>query len=315
MIEIEKPKVDIIELSEDFRYGKFVVEPLERGYGITIGNALRRILLSSLPGVAVNAVKIEGVLHEFSTIPGVKEDVTEIILTLKELSATIDGEGNRTLKIEAQGPCTVTGADIICPPDVEIINKDLKIATLDEGSKLNMDIHVDKGRGYVPAEENKTENMPIGVLPVDSIYTPVEKVNYHVENTRVGQKSDYDKLTLEVWTNGSINPQEGISLAAKVLVEHLKLFIDLTEHVSNVEIMVEKEEDQKEKVLEMTIEELDLSVRSYNCLKRAGINTVEELANKSEDDMMEVRNLGKKSLEEVIQKLDELGLGLKPNEE
>ena len=315
MIEIEKPKVDIIELSEDFRYGKFVVEPLERGYGITIGNALRRILLSSLPGVAVNAVKIEGVLHEFSTIPGVKEDVTEIILTLKELSATIDGEGNRTLKIEAQGPCTVTGADIICPPDVEIINKDLKIATLDEGSKLNMDIHVDKGRGYVPAEENKTENMPIGVLPVDSIYTPVEKVNYHVENTRVCQKSDYDKLTLEVWTNGSINPQEGISLAAKVLVEHLKLFIDLTEHVSNVEIMVEKEEDQKEKVLEMTIEELDLSVRSYNCLKRAGINTVEELANKSEDDMMKVRNLGKKSLEEVIQKLDELGLGLKPNEE
>ena len=315
MIEIEKPKVDIIELSEDFRYGKFVVEPLERGYGITIGNALRRILLSSLPGVAVNAVKIEGVLHEFSTIPGVKEDVTEIILTLKELSATIDGEGNRTLKIEAQGPCTVTGADIICPPDVEIINKDLKIATLDEGSKLNMDIHVDKGRGYVPAEENKTENMPIGVLPVDSIYTPVEKVNYHVENTRVGQKSDYDKLTLEVWTNGSINPQEGISLAAKVLVEHLKLFIDLTEHVSNVEIMVEKEEDQKEKVLEMSIEELDLSVRSYNCLKRAGINTVEELANKSEDDMMKVRNLGKKSLEEVIQKLDELGLGLKPNEE
>ena len=315
MIEIEKPKVDIIELSEDFRYGKFIVEPLERGYGITIGNALRRILLSSLPGVAVNAVKIEGVLHEFSTIPGVKEDVTEIILTLKELSATIDGEGNRTLKIEAQGPCTVTGADIICPPDVEIINKDLKIATLDEGSKLNMDIHVDKGRGYVPAEENKTENMPIGVLPVDSIYTPVEKVNYHVENTRVGQKSDYDKLTLEVWTNGSINPQEGISLAAKVLVEHLKLFIDLTEHVSNVEIMVEKEEDQKEKVLEMTIEELDLSVRSYNCLKRAGINTVEELANKSEDDMMKVRNLGKKSLEEVIQKLDELGLGLKPNEE
>lgn len=315
MIEIEKPKVDIIELSEDFRYGKFVVEPLERGYGITIGNALRRILLSSLPGVAVNAVKIEGVLHEFSTIPGVKEDVTEIILTLKELSATIDGEGNRTLKIEAQGPCTVTGADIICPPDVEIISKDLKIATLDEGSKLNMDIHVDKGRGYVPAEENKKENMPIGVLPVDSIYTPVEKVNYHVENTRVGQKSDYDKLTLEVWTNGSINPQEGISLAAKVLVEHLKLFIDLTEHVSNVEIMVEKEEDQKEKVLEMTIEELDLSVRSYNCLKRAGINTVEELANKSEDDMMKVRNLGKKSLEEVIQKLDELGLGLKPNEE
>ena len=311
MIEIEKPKVDIVELSEDYRYGKFVIEPLERGYGITIGNALRRILLSSLPGVAVNAIKIDGVLHEFSTIPGVKEDVTEIILTLKELSATIDDEGSRTLKIEAQGPCSITGADIICPPDVEILSKDLAIATLDDNAKLNMEIFVDKGRGYVSAEENKTENVPIGVLPVDSIYTPVEKVSYHVENTRVGQKTDYDKLVLEVWTNGSINPQEGISLAAKVLVEHLNLFIDLTEHVSSVEIMVEKEE----KVLEMTIEELDLSVRSYNCLKRAGINTVEELANKSEDDMMKVRNLGKKSLEEVIQKLEELGLGLKPSEE
>ena len=310
MIEIEKPKVDIVELSEDYRYGKFVIEPLERGYGITIGNALRRILLSSLPGVAVNAIKIDGVLHEFSTIPGVKEDVTEIILTLKELSATIDDEGSRTLKIEAQGPCSITGADIICPPDVEILSKDLAIATLDDNAKLNMEIFVDKGRGYVSAEENKTENVPIGVLPVDSIYTPVEKVSYHVENTRVGQKTDYDKLVLEVWTNGSINPQEGISLAAKVLVEHLNLFIDLTEHVSSVEIMV-----QKEKVLEMTIEELDLSVRSYNCLKRAGINTVEELANKSEDDMMKVRNLGKKSLEEVIQKLEELGLGLKPSEE
>ena len=315
MIEIEKPKVDIVELGEDYRYGKFVIEPLERGYGITIGNALRRILLSSLPGVAVNSIRIDGVLHEFSTVPGVKEDVTEIILTLKELSANIDGEGSRTLKIQAQGPCTVTGADIICPPDVEILNKDLVIATLDDNAKFNMDINIDKGRGYVPAEENKTENMPIGVLPVDSIYTPVQKVSYHVENTRVGQKSDYDKLTLEVWTNGSINPQEGISLAAKVLVEHLNLFIDLTEHVSNVEIMVEKEEDQKEKVLEMTIEELDLSVRSYNCLKRAGINTVEELANKSEDDMMKVRNLGKKSLEEVIHKLEELELRLKPSEE
>ena len=315
MIEIEKPKVDIVELSEDYRYGKFVIEPLERGYGITIGNALRRILLSSLPGVAVNAIKIDGVLHEFSTIPGVKEDVTEIILTLKELSATIDDEGSRTHKLEAQGPCSITGADIICPPDVEILSKDLAIATLDDNAKLNMEIFVDKGRGYVSAEENKTENVPIGVLPVDSIYTPVEKVSYHVENTRVGQKTDYDKLVLEVWTNGSINPQEGISLAAKVLVEHLNLFIDLTEHVSSVEIMVEKEEDQKEKVLEMTIEELDLSVRSYNCLKRAGINTVEELANKSEDDMMKVRNLGKKSLEEVIQKLEELGLGLKPSEE
>ncbi len=315
MIEIEKPKVDIVELSEDYRYGKFVVEPLERGFGITVGNAIRRILLSSLPGVAVHAIRIEGVLHEFSTVPGVKEDVTEIILALKELSATIDDEEAKVLKIQAEGPCEVKGSDIICPPEVEIISKDLHIATLDEGAKLNMEIYVNKGRGYISAEENKKDSMPIGVLPVDSIYTPIEKVSYHVENTRVGQRSDFDKLTLEVMTNGSINPQEGISLAAKVLDEHLKLFIDLTEHVGNVEIMVEKEEDKKEKVLEMTIEELDLSVRSYNCLKRAGINTVEELANKSEEDMMKVRNLGKKSLEEVIQKLEELELKLRPNEE
>lgn len=315
MIEIEKPKVDIVELSEDYRYGKFVVEPLERGFGITIGNALRRILLSSLPGVAVYAVRIDGVLHEFSTVPGVKEDVTEMILSLKELSATIDGEESKVLKIQAVGPCEVTGADIICPPEVEIISKDLHIATLDENAKLNMEIHVNKGRGYVSAEENKNDSMPIGTLPVDSIYTPIEKVSYHVENTRVGQKTDFDKLTLEVLTNGSINPQEGMSLSAKVLEEHLKLFIDLSEHIGNVEIMVEKEEDKKEKVLEMTIEELDLSVRSYNCLKRAGINTVEELSNKSEEDMMKVRNLGKKSLEEVIQKLNELDLKLKPNEE
>lgn len=315
MIEIEKPKVDIVELSEDYRYGKFVVEPLERGFGITIGNALRRILLSSLPGVAVYAVRIDGVLHEFSTVPGVKEDVTEMILYLKELSATIDGEESKVLKIQAVGPCEVTGADIICPPEVEIVSKDLHIATLDENAKLNMEIHVNKGRGYVSAEENKNDSMPIGTLPVDSIYTPIEKVSYHVENTRVGQKTDFDKLTLEVLTNGSINPQEGMSLAAKVLEEHLKLFIDLSEHIGNVEIMVEKEEDKKEKVLEMTIEELDLSVRSYNCLKRAGINTVEELSNKSEEDMMKVRNLGKKSLEEVIQKLNELDLKLKPNEE
>lgn len=315
MIEIEKPRVDVIELSEDYRYGKFVIEPLERGYGTTVGNALRRVLLSSLPGVAVNSIKIDGVLHEFSTVAGVKEDVMEIILALKELSVTIEGEGSRTLKIEAQGPCTIKGSDIICPPDVEILSKDLHIATLDDNAKLNMEIYINKGRGYVPAEDNKTSNMPIGVLAVDSIYTPVEKVNYYVEPTRVGQRSDYDKLILEVWTNGSINPQEGISLAAKILVEHLNLFINLTDHISNVEIMVEKEEDQKEKVLEMSIDELDLSVRSYNCLKRAGINTVEELANKSEDDMMKVRNLGKKSLEEVIQKLEELGLGLKPSEE
>ncbi|MBC2576409.1 DNA-directed RNA polymerase subunit alpha [Peptostreptococcus canis] len=315
MIEIEKPKVDIIELSEDYRYGKFVVEPLERGFGITVGNALRRILLSSLPGVAVYAIRIDGVLHEFSTVPGVKEDVTEIILSLKELSATIDDEESKVLRIQAVGPCEVKGSDIICPTGVEIISKDLHIATLDEHARLNMEIYINKGRGYVSAEENKKESMAIGVLPVDSIYTPIEKVSYHVENTRVGQRTDFDKLTLEVLTNGSINPQEGISLAAKVLDEHLKLFIDLTEHIGNVEIMVEKEEDKKEKVLEMTIEELDLSVRSYNCLKRAGINTVEELSNKSEDDMMKVRNLGKKSLEEVIQKLNELDLKLKPNEE
>lgn len=315
MIEIEKPKVDIVELSEDYRFGKFVVEPLERGFGITVGNALRRILLSSLPGVAVYAIRIDGVLHEFSTVPGVKEDVTEMILSLKELSATIDDEEPKVLRIQAIGPCEVKGSDIICPPEVNIVSKDLHIATLDEGAKLSMEIYVNKGRGYISAEENKKESMPIGVLPVDSIYTPVEKVSYHVENTRVGQRSDFDKLTLEVLTNGSINPQEGVSLAAKVLDEHLKLFIDLTEHIGNVEIMVEKEEDKKEKVLEMTIEELDLSVRSYNCLKRAGINTVEELSNKSEDDMMKVRNLGKKSLEEVINKLEELELRLKPSEE
>jgi len=315
MIEIEKPRIEICEISEDNRYGKFIVEPLERGYGITVGNALRRILLSSLPGVAVTSIKIDGVLHEFSTIPGVKEDVTEIMLALKELSAEIDGEGSRTLKIEAQGEGVITGKDIICPSDVEILSKDLRIATLDTNAKFNMEINIDKGRGYVSAETNKTENMPIGVIPIDSIYTPVEKVSYKVENTRVGQITDYDKLIFEVWTNGSINPQEGISLGAKILVEHLNLFINLTEHVGNVEIMVEKEEDKKEKVLEMTIEELDLSVRSYNCLKRAGINSVEELSSKSEEDMMKVRNLGKKSLEEVIQKLEELELGLKPSED
>ncbi len=317
MIEIEKPAVEILEISEDFKYGKFVVEPLERGFGLTIGNALRRILLSSLPGAAVNAVKIDGVLHEFSTVPGVKEDVTEMILALKDLAAIIDSddESNRILKIDAVGPCEVKGADIICPPEVTIVSKDLHIATVEEGATLKMEIYVNRGRGYVPAEENKSNVDYIGVLPVDSIYTPIEKVSYKVDNTRVGQRSDYDKLILEVWTNGSVNPQDGVSLAAKVLVEHLNLFIDLSEAVSRVEIMVEKEEDQKEKVLEMTIEELDLSVRSYNCLKRAGINTVEELSNKSEDDMMKVRNLGKKSLEEVIAKLHELGLGLKPNEE
>lgn len=313
MIEIEKPSIEVIELKDS--YGKFAVEPLERGFGITVGNSLRRVLLSSLPGVAVTSIKIEGVLHEFSTIPGVKEDVTEIILTLKELSMKMSHDGARTLRIEHKGEGIITGKDIICPPDVEILNQDLHIATLSEDADLYMEINIDKGRGYVGAENNKSEEMPIGVIPVDSIYTPVSKVSYSTESTRVGVRTDLEKLTLEVWTDGSIGAQEGVSLGAKILVEHLNLFIDLTDHLGEVEIMVEKEEDKKEKALEMTIEELDLSVRSYNCLKRAGINTVEELTEKTEDDMMKVRNLGKKSLEEVIQKLEELGFSLKPSED
>lgn len=315
MIEIEKPKVECVELNDEYTYGKFVVEPLERGYGITLGNSLRRILLSSLPGVAVKWVKIDGVLHEFSTIPGVKEDVTEIILNLKSLAANLSSDEEKVVRIDMEGPGSVTAGDIIVDADVEILNTDLHIATLEEGSKLAMEIALAKGRGYVPAENNKSDNMPIGVLPVDSIYTPVKKVSYHVENTRVGQVTDFDKLTLEVWTDGSIKPDEGVSLGAKIMNDHLRLFIDLTDHVENVEIMVEKEEDKKEKVMEMTIEELELSVRSYNCLKRAGINTVQELAEKSEEDMMKVRNLGKKSLEEVQHKLHELELGLRPGDE
>lgn len=315
MIEIEKPKIECVELSADNTYGKFVVEPLERGYGITLGNSLRRILLSSLPGAAVNWVKIEGVLHEFSTVAGVKEDVSEIILNLKSLSAKMYADGTKVVRIDARGPGKVTAGDIIADADVEILNPDLHIATLEDDARLMMEISLNRGRGYVAAENNKTEHMPIGVLPVDSIYTPVNKVSYYVENTRVGQVTDYDKLTLEVWTDGSIKPDEAASLGAKIMNEHLNLFINLTSHIDNVEIMVEKEEDKKEKVLEMTIEELDLSVRSYNCLKRAGINTVEELTTKSEEDMMKVRNLGKKSLEEVQQKLQELGLDLKPSDE
>ncbi len=315
MIEIEKPKIECLELNDQNTYGKFVVEPLERGYGTTLGNSLRRILLSSLPGVAVNSVKVDGVLHEFSTVPGVKEDVTEIILNLKNLSAKIYSDETKLVRIEAQGPGKVTAGDIIADADVEILNSDLHIATLEDASKLVMEIAISKGRGYVPAENNKTDTMPIGVIPVDSIYTPVRKVSYFVENTRVGQVTDYDKLTLEVWTDGSIKPDEATSLGAKIMNEHLNLFITLTDHIDNVEIMVEKEEDKKEKVLEMTIEELELSVRSYNCLKRAGINTVEELTEKSEEDMMKVRNLGKKSLEEVQQKLAELSLGLRPSED
>lgn len=315
MIEIEKPKIECVEISEDNTYGKFAVEPLERGYGITLGNSLRRILLSSLPGVAVKTIKIDGVLHEFSTIPGVVEDVTEIILNLKSLSLVLHSDDEKVVYIDAEGEGEVTAGDIKADADVEILNPDLHIATLNGDSRLYMELVIDKGRGYVPAEKNKQPGQPIGIIPVDSIYTPVRKVNYTVENTRVGQVTDYDKLTLEVWTNGSIKPDEAISLGAKVLNEHLNLFIDLSDQAKNTEIMVEKEETKKEKVLEMTIEELDLSVRSYNCLKRAGINTVEDLTNRTEEDMMKVRNLGRKSLEEVLQKLHALGLSLAPSEE
>lgn len=315
MLEIEKPKIECVDIKEDGLYGKFVVEPLERGYGITLGNALRRILLSSLPGVATNAVKIDGVLHEFSTVQGVKEDVTELILNIKTLALKMTGEGPKTIYIDAKGPGEVTAEDIKTDGEVEIINKDLHIATLDENGRLYMELTVDRGRGYVSQNKNKREDLPISSIPVDSIYTPVKRVNFSVENTRVGQITDYDKLTIEIWTNGTIKPDEAISLSAKILIEHFKLFMTLTDHANDVEIMVEKEEDKKEKVLEMTIEELDLSVRSYNCLKRAGINTVQELAERSMDDMMKVRNLGKKSLEEVEQKLEALGLNLRQSEE
>ncbi len=315
MIEIEKPNIEIQELTKDGSYGKFVVEPLERGFGTTLGNSLRRILLSSLPGTAVSSVKVDGVLHEFSTIPGVKEDLVEIILNLKELRFRMDGNEPKVITIAAKGEQELTGGSIVTDSSVEVLNKNHHIATLNEDANLYMELTVEKGRGYVPAEKNKLPNQPIGVIPIDSIFTPIQRVNFIVENTRVGQFTDFDRLTLEVWTDGSIAADEATSIAAKIMNEHLMLFIDLTEHVNDVEIMIEKEEDKKEKVLEMTIEELDLSVRSYNCLKRAGINTVEELAKKSDDDMMKVRNLGKKSLEEVQQKLSELGLRLKNGEE
>ena len=302
MIEIEKPRIDTEVLSADGTYGKFVVEPLERGFGTTLGNSLRRVLLSSLPGVAVTSIKIDGVLHEFSTIPGVKEDVTEIVLNMKGLTAKLHCDGADSIK---------------CDSEVEILNPEMHIATLGDGARLYMEITLDKGRGYISAERNKAnmQNNVIGILPIDSIYTPVLKVNFGVENTRVGQITDYDKLTLEVWTNGVINAQEAVSLAAKVLIEHLNLFVDLSDKGYNTEIMVEKDDKGKEKVLEMTIEELDLSVRSFNCLKRAGINTVEDLINKSEDDMMKVRNLGRKSLEEVVYKLNSLGFSLRKDDE
>ena len=317
MIEIEKPRIDTAELTTDGTFGKFVVEPLERGFGNTLGNSLRRVLLSSLEGVAVTSIKIDGVLHEFSTIPGVKEDVTEIVLNMKGLIAKLYCNGPKVVNISAEGPCNVTADSIKCDSEVEILNPEMHIATLGEGAKLNMEITLDRGRGYISAEKNKA-SMPqnvIGVLPVDSIYTPVLKVNYTVENTRVGQITDFDKLTLDVYTNGTLAPDEAVSLAAKVLSEHLNLFIDLSENAKTAEVMVEKEDDEKEKVLEMSIDELELSVRSYNCLKRAGINTVEELTNKTSEDMMKVRNLGRKSLEEVLAKLSELGLSLSSGEE
>ncbi|MBQ4610923.1 MAG: DNA-directed RNA polymerase subunit alpha [Clostridia bacterium] len=313
MIEIERPKIECAELNGD--YGKFVVEPLERGFGITLGNSLRRVLLSSLPGVAVSSVKIDGVLHEFSTVPGVREDVTEIILNLKELCMKMHCDGTKKVIIDASGACEVKAGDMIVDSDVEIVNPELHIATLDEGAKLYMEIVIESGRGYVSADKNKRDDMPIGQIAVDSIFTPIRKVNFTVEDTRVGQITDYDKLTLEVWTDDTIKPDEAVSLAAKILTEHLMLFINLTEHVQGVEIMVEKEEDKKEKILEMTIEELDLSVRSYNCLKRAGINTVDELVQRNEEEMMKVRNLGRKSLEEVQQKLVGLGLSLRHSED
>lgn len=317
MIEIVKPRIETEELTEDGKHGRFVVEPLERGFGNTLGNSLRRVLLSSLEGCAVTSIKIDGVLHEFSTIPGVKEDVTEIVLNMKSVVAKLYETSPKVVEISAQGPCVVTAGDIKCDSEVEILNPEQHIATLGEDAKLNMEITIDKGRGYIPAERNKliSGNNVIGVLPIDSIYTPVLKVNYTVDNTRVGQITDYDKLTLDVWTNGVINAQEAVSLAAKVLTEHLNLFVNLSDKASSAEVMVEKDDKGKEKILEMTIEDLDLSVRSFNCLKRAGINTVEDLINKSEEDMMKVRNLGRKSLEEVIQKLNSLGFSLQKEDE
>ncbi len=319
MFEFEKPRIDIAEISPDGKYGRFVVEPLERGYGITLGNSLRRILLSSLPGCAVSSVKFDNVLHEFSTIPGVKEDVTEIILNLKNLAIknNSDSPEPKVAYVDFVGEGEIKAGDIKVDQDIEIINPDLHIATLSGGaeSKLFIEITMTKGRGYVEATKNKKSDQSIRIIPVDSLYTPVTRVNFSVDDTRVGQITDYDRLTFEVWTNGTITPDDAVSLGAKILSEHLGLFIDLSDNAKNAEILVEKEEGKKEKVLELTIEELDLTVRSYNCLKRAGINTVEDLAKKTEEDMMKVRNLGRKSLEEVLNKLAELGLSLSPSED
>lgn len=316
MIEIEKPSISVAKMSEDGKYGKFVVEPLERGYGTTLGNSLRRVLLSSLPGVAVQSIKIDGVLHEISTMPGVKEDVCEIVLNVKGIVAKLFCEEPKTVVIDITGPCDVTAGDIRADADLEVLNPDLHIATVNENVRFYMELTFSHGRGYVSQEKNKQQNRTqIGLIYIDSIYTPVYTVNWSVENTRVGSRTDYDKLTLEVTTNGTITAKEAVSLAAKILNEHLNLFVDLSDEGRKAEIMIEREETIKEKVLEMTIEELDMSVRSFNCLKRAGIDTVEDLTNKTEEEMIRVRNLGKKSLEEVIQKLHTLGLDLKKEDE
>ena len=316
MIEIEKPRIETLELTEDGKYGKFVMEPLERGYAITLGNSLRRVLLSTLPGTAITSVKIDGVVHEFSTIPGVKEDVTEIVLNLKGLIAKLHSDSAKKIYLEAEGPCTLTANSITADSEVEILNKDMYIATLDEGAKLTMEMTLDRGRGYVSAEQNKPAQNSIDVIPIDSIYTPVLKANFNVDNTRVGNVVDKNKLTLEVWTDGSIRADEAVSMSAKILIEHFELFLNIAEGISETQsIMAETKDTAKEKVLDLTIDELDLSVRSFNCLKRAGINTVEDLINKSEMDMMKVRNLGRKSLEEVIAKLASFGFALKKDDE
>jgi len=315
MIEFERPNIKCLDIDNDNNYAKFVCEPLERGYGITIGNSLRRILLSSLPGSAITSVKIEGVLHEFSTIPNVVEDVPQIVINLKNVRLKLDKNEEKILRIDVNEPGEVTAGDIITDGTVEILNPDLHIATVSEGGTLKMELTADMGRGYNNAEKNKKPDQAIGVLPIDSIYTPVKKVNYVIENTRVGQRVDYDKLTIEVWTDGSLKPYEALSLAAKVMTGHLELFIDLSETAKNTQVMIEKEENKKERVLEMSIEDLELSVRSFNCLKRAGISTVEDLSNKSESDMMKVRNLGKKSLDEVTNKLRALGLDFRKDDE
>lgn len=314
MIEIEKPEIKTIEVSDDAKFGKIVVEPLERGYGTTLGNSLRRILLSSLPGSAVTSIQIDGVLHEFATVEGVVEDVPTIILNLKKLALKLHTQESKVIELNVTGPKVVTAADIMHDNDVQILNPELYICTLADGAELKMRLNVANGRGYVRSEHNKREDMSIGVLPIDSIYTPIKKVNYQVENTRIGQKNVYDKLTLDIWTDGSISPEKSLSLAAKILTEHLNIFVNLNDEARQTEIMVEKEEAEKEKMLIMTIEELDLSVRSYNCLKRAGINTIQELTNKSEAEMIKVRNLGRKSLEEVKQKLANLELSLRQDD-